>query len=81
MHIKEAVTAFGTSAVVEFRKWAAIRDETSIPEPCLSLHIASHMITECQWDARVEVPYTRMLSELGAHGSDIVPKFGANEPT
>jgi len=76
MNTKKAVTLFGTDAVIEYRAKAAVRDETRIPETCLSLYIASRMITDCNWDARVEVPYSRILGQLGVHGTDVGPKFG-----
>nr|WP_294503892.1 hypothetical protein [uncultured Rhodopila sp.] len=76
MDIRKAITVFGADAVMEYRAKAAIRGETTIPETCLSLHIASSLITHGLHDARVEVPYSNILRELGVRGPDIVPNFG-----
>ena len=77
MTIEEAVTQFGTEGVIEYPNVPAIRkSETAIPEACLSLSIASKLISNCNRDARVEVPYPKILAGLGARGADINPKFG-----
>ncbi len=77
MNVEEAVAQYGTNAVFEYRDRPAIRkNETAIPEACLSLSIASKLITDRQQDARVEASYPKILSQLGAGGADITPKFG-----
>ena len=62
---EEAVAQFGTDAVIKYRDLPAIRKngETGIPEACLSLCIASKLITNRQQDARVE----SVLSEDPRH--------------
>jgi hypothetical protein len=77
MTVEEAVAKFGTDAVIKYRKQRAIRKaETAIPEGCLSLYIASKLISDCQQDARVEASYPKILEQLGASGADITRKFG-----
>ncbi len=76
MNVKMAVATFGTDAVKKYRSMAAVIGETFIPEACLRLFIASSMITDCKWDARVEMSYVKILRELGVHGTEIIPKFG-----
>jgi hypothetical protein len=76
INIKKTITAFGTDGVIKYRSMAAIRGETTIPETCLSLSIASSLITDCNWDAHVETSYSKIPGELGVHGTGIGPKFG-----
>jgi hypothetical protein len=77
VNVDDAIVQFGTEAVIEYRDLPAIRkNETAIPEACLSLSIASKLIAKRQQDARVEASYPRILGQLGANGADITPKFG-----
>lgn len=77
MTFQRELAQFGEEAVIEYRKVPAIRkNEAAIPEGCLSLSIASKLIINQNLDARLEAPYPTMLKELGAHGTDLTPKFG-----
>jgi hypothetical protein len=63
MDVEQAVKTFGTDAVIKYRDVAAIKkDEPEYPT-CLSLSIASSLITDCHLDARVEVAYSRVLGD------------------
>jgi hypothetical protein len=66
-----------TEAVLHYREMAATgKNETRIPELCLSLSIASDLIAKCGLDARREASYPSTLQELGYDGRDITPDFG-----
>lgn len=76
MDLQQEVIKFGGQAVRHYREVPVISSEAKIPEGCLSLFIASELIKRRGWKARVEVPYTEVLSSLGVFGADLAHGFG-----